>query len=93
MPKKLPKPQGIRVVNYALIDESGRTWDFDFTVGWESDVAAVVRDVRPGRVLVGHYADTADLSEEALARLGELNDVQAGVYRSNGESIVYVSRD
>jgi hypothetical protein len=89
MAKQKPKDPKVRVVDYAIIDESGRRWEFDFAIGWRTDVAALVSDVRPGRLLAGHYADTRDLSREALERLE--GEVEGGVYRSGADSIVYIS--
>jgi hypothetical protein len=89
MAKQKPKDPEVRVVDYAIIDETGRRWEFDFGIGWRTDVASLLSDVRPVRILAGHYADTRDLSSEALGRLA--GSVEGGVYRSGTDSIVYIA--
>lgn len=89
MAKSSPQRPGVRVVDYAIIDEDGRRWDFDFDIGWRSDVATLVGEVRPVRIFAGHYADTREISGEALERLDK--EAQAGVYRSGAQSVVLVS--
>jgi hypothetical protein len=87
--KSSPKQPGVRVVDYAIIDEDGRRWDFDFDIGWRSDVATLVGEVRPVRTFAGHYADTPEITGEVLDKLGK--EAQGGAYRPGAQSIVYVS--
>lgn len=89
MARQEPKEPGVRILDYTLIDEAGRRWEFDFAIGWRTYVADLISEVRPLRILAGHYADTRELSSDALEELD--GDVEGGVYRSGADSIVYIS--
>jgi hypothetical protein len=88
MAKQKPKEPKVRIVDHALVDEAGQRWEFDFATGWRTDVAELISDVRPLRILAGHYADTRELSSDALGQID--TDAEGGVYRSHAGSIVYI---
>ena len=84
-----PTEPRVQIVDDTLIDEVGRRWEFDFAIGWRTDVVALLGDVRPVRILGGDYADARELPGDALGRLE--GTVEGGVYRSDADCIVYIS--